>query len=362
VSDTENKAVAALPPGEKFFERLAEGSKQKDKVDLVRTLTYDVLMIEANQGRMILDIGRKLKTIRETLEASGTPSAWKSWCDAFVFSKDYANRMIQVAAVFNEDMPGMMSLSLRHLREIARLSFHDPKPENIKLLTALADQHQLSVHETRFLVTEVNKGTVSLDEVVARSPDLKQEIDRMMQQAKEQGVQESQGKINQLLNKVQELKGTSTELEGRLKDTNKEISGLKKEVKTQTAIEKLGGGDPQVGKLKMKLEQAEQERETTKVALDQSQKDIRKLQHELDRYVNSPTGQAKGDLRKAFTDVEKFFKDHMTPAYLALRVGGVASDEAIAQGLRLADAIEVWSDDLRVALEKLQKAPATPAP
>lgn len=324
-----------------------------ENADTVKTLTYDFLMLEAVRGQNALEIGRKLMRVREALSPAGS-GAWRNWCDTFTYTKDYANRMIQVAEKFSENMPGVMELSFRHLREIARFSDNQT---DLEKLTALASSHNLSAHETRYLVSESNAsaksgGTpVDLDQLVQQHPNLKAEIERRMKAAKDAGKSESAADLDKAQAKLRELSDKAETLGEKLEARNAKVNDLTQQVKTQVAAEILGDGDPEVGHLKIKLEQAVQHRDNVQVALDQTQKDLRKVQYELDKYINSPTGQAKMDLKKVLDDSTKFFKDTMTPAYLAMRVQGVGSPEAAVAVRQLLATIRDWSDNVEALLD-----------
>lgn len=309
-----------------------------ERVELVKTLTYDVVQLEGERGRNALALGRKLKQIREILSGEGSRVAWVNWCETFVHSENYATRMIQVADLFHEDMPGVLQLSLQHMREIARYSDNQ---EDLTRLTEIASSAQIPAKQLRFLVSETKKGKLDLDQLIAEHADIKTELDRRMKAAAKEGQQTSKDEIDQLKASFEEVTQQNVELCEELAKKNKRIDDLAMKIKTKEAEVKLGSGDPELGKLKIKLEQSVQERDNLQLTLDDVQKSLRKVQVDYEKLANGPVGQAKLDIRKTVDEIVYFFKDKMVPVQIALKVKKLP--EARAEILAAAEAVEKWA-------------------
>lgn len=335
-----------------------------DRMALIKTLTHDVLRLEAERGRNAIELGRKLKLIRDTLSVDGkVGKVWAQWCETFVYKQNYASRMIQVAEMFDAEMPGVASLSLQHLREVARFSDKDGFSEEDRArLAKIAEENRIGAKQLRYLVSETKAGNINFEQFLTENPDVNAELDRRMRAAKEEGRAEERTRAEELQAEIEEMDKQSKDLCDQLNQKNDKIEKLQKDLKMSIASTKLGDGDPQVGKLKIELEQASQQKDNLQLQLGETQKELIRMQTEHAKWVNSPAGQAKLDLGKVMSDITKFFKDTMTPAYLALKVNDVGTDEAKAEVIKVIDAIEDWATRARLSLEgveilKVEEAP-----
>jgi hypothetical protein len=317
-----------------------------DSVTLLRELTQDIVGLEVNVGRAMFEMGKKLSTVRATLKEKGVDGAWEKWCQFFEFSKDYANRMIQVSEVFKDADAVPTNLTFRHFRELARFNVKTATEQDVAKLARLISAAGLNTHDTRHLISASNAGKIDmdLDQLSERSPKLRKELDEKLKAAKEMGVTQATARLDELQTRVTAAEAQTKEMEAQVTEKASAIVNLEKQVKTQIAAAKIGEGDLELGKVKIELEQAKQAKETAEMQLKEVASDASKARQTLERFMHSPAGQAKADVKKAFEDLNKFFKDSMTPAYLALRVQRANSPETQAAIKEIVNGIRGWCD------------------
>lgn len=330
-----------------------------DSVALLRSLTEDVVNLEAAVGRALWETGKKLGTIRSMLKEKGTTGAWEKWCEFFAYSKDYANRMIQVAEVFKDAEAVPSNLTFRHFREVARFNYHAATESDVAKLAQLVSAAGLNTKDTRQLVSAANAGKIDLDldSLSEESPKLRKELEIKLQAAREMGTAESAARLEELQTRIGTMEEHTKSLEDIVMQKATRITQLADQVKFNDAAVKIGEGDPEVGKLKIELEQATQAKDIASAELKEVARDASQARQALDRLMNSPAGQARVDAKKCFEDLVKIFKDSMTPAYLSLRVHRANSPETVAAVLSVVSAIEEWCK-----LVRTQLATVTPAP
>ncbi len=336
-----------------FFEPL---DLSADRVELLKNLTHDLVDLEAARGSNTLQIGRKLKQIRTLLIDSndGSKEQWQLWCKTFGFTADYVNRMIHVADVFTDGMPGLQHFSLQHLREIAR--FSDNQEDRVRL-AQVAEQHKLGSKQLRYLVSETKKEAINLDEIIAEHPDLRSELDRRMKRAKDEGKREgldsAKDEITQLKSQLESEQAKITGLTSQFESKNKKLEEMAARIRLLEASDKVGEGNVELGELRIQKQQLEAQVDNLKISLTDVQKAMQQTQYRYDTLVNSPLGQAKLDLRKVMDDITKFFKDTMTPAYVQMRAGAVNSVEAQVQVAKVAEVVGDWAENTKQLLAAL---------
>jgi len=318
----------------------------QDKAQRLRSLTRDIVELEAARGRNILDLGRKLAEIKNDLE----PNMWELWCVTFTYTKDYALRMIQISDMVDSGELAGMNLSLQHLREIARLS-DDPKKGNFshlrQVVGELATKYDLSSQQVRLLVGETKKG-LNLDTLITEYPDLRTELDRRVKAAHTQGTQEGAVATAALQKELETAKKT-------LEINQAHIAKLSVKIREVEGAKTIGDGNLDLGKLRVELEQAQQEKTNLILRVNEVQGDLQRQQGEHDRWMNSPLGQAKMDMRKMLDDTTKFFKDTMTPMMIQMKISssalkplGSAPKEEV---LKMVGVVEAWCKDVKKSLE-----------
>jgi len=344
---TPDTSIVAVEEG--AFDGMALTNDQSFQL---KQLTEEVLFLEALRGKNALDLGNKLKQVRGLL--GNTPakggSAWGKWCDTFMYTRDYAARLIQIADVF-DTVAGADTLSIRHMREIARIS--SESTVSVQRLTDIVNEHNLGVHDVRHLVTDANAGKVDIEAMIQANPDLKAEIDRRVKDAKTTSNQ----KVEQMQTKLREVDAEKDQLAEELTAQQEALRTAKQTSKVDVAAMQLGDGDPEKGKLKIKLEQATQERDNLALSLDQTQKALQKVQGNHDKWVNSPAGQAKLDFRRLLDEMDKFFKDTLTPAYVQLRATKV-EDDARGELASRVELVREWVAAVDAALNNVAGTPA----
>jgi flagellar biosynthesis chaperone FliJ len=331
----------------------------EDSAALVRSLTEDVVNLEAVAGRALWEMGRKLGSIRTILKDKGVTGAWEKWCEHFAYSKDYANRMIQVADVFKDAEAVPMNLTFRHFREVARFNFHNSTPEDVAKLARVVSAAQLNTKDTRELISAANAGKVDLDlkSLAETSPKLRKQLDDQLKKAREMGAAEAAERADELQSRITQMDEQTKQLQTDVNERAARVTELSGQVKLHEAATKIGEGDPEIGKLKIQLEQATQAKETVEMQLREVAADASKARQNLERFMHSPVGQAKADVKKSFEELQKFFKDSMTPAFLALRINRVDNEETKKAILSVVDVIDGWSKQVRQ--EIAQQMPTT---
>jgi hypothetical protein len=338
----------SLVPVTKFFEEI---TLPEDQIARVRELTEDVLDLEMNRGMNALHMGKKLVQVRNLLVTQpkvGTITPWSHWCKTFVYSQDYANRLIQIAEIFDENTPGLSQLTPRHLREIAR--FSDTQVSREEMVKLVADNN-LGVHAVRFLATEVKQGRMTLEDLMKVSTDLKSDVEKRMREAR----RESKEKIDEANRKVAESSVIQRDLEEKLANKTDDVETLVANLREREAATILGEGNDELGQMKIDLQRLEQVKDNLELALNQTQAEMRKMKNENDRATASPLGKAQGEIRQLIGSVEKFFKETMSPVYLAVKASAVNPADRLDLG-KLVDAIDNWAHDVRVSLEDLERA------
>lgn len=324
-----------------------------DSFTLLRSLTEDVLNLEAGVGKSLWEMGRKLGTIRSLLKDKGVTGSWEKWCEYFAYSKDYANRMIQVAEIFKDAESVPATLTFRHFREIARFNFKNSSEDDVAKLAKVVAAAGLTTKDTRQLISAVNAGKVDLNlkSITENSPKLRKELEDTLKAAREMGVSEAAARLQELQDRIAKMDKDAQALNQELETKANKVKELAGQVRLNEAAVKLGDGDPEVGKLKIELERAIQAKQSVEVALKEVSRDATHARMALDRFQNSPAGQVRADVKKAFEDLQKFFKDNMTPAFLTLKVQKVNSEETKEAVLALVDSIEDWCQLVRDQLE-----------
>lgn len=341
-------ALAKTPDQQQAF--LTEQLKVSgDSVALVRELTRDIVNLEINVGRAMFEMGKKLSTVRSTLKEKGAEGAWEKWCDYFQFTKDYANRMIQVSQVFKDADSVPANLTFRHFRELARFNVSSAGEQDVAKLSRLISAAELNTHDTRHLITATNAGKIDLDldALSETSPTIRKELEDKLKAAKEMGLAEAADRMEELHQRAATADTQVKELETRLTEKASAVVNLEQQLKMQEAADLVGEGDQELGRAKIELEQARQGRETAELQLREVASDASKARQALDRFMHSPAGQAKADVKKVFEDLQKFFRDTMTPAYLTLRVQRADGAETKAAIEAVIGGIEGWCKQSR---------------
>jgi len=328
-----------------------------DSFVLLRSLTEDVLNLEANVGKSLWEMGKKLSSIRTLLKEKGVAGSWEKWCEYFAYSKDYANRMIQVAEIFKDADSVPSSLTFRHFREVARFNFKSSSEEEVAKLAKVVAAAGLNTKDTRQLISAANAGKIDLDlnSITESSPKLRKELDETLKKAREMGANESAKRLEELQKRVEKMDQDAQALAQELDLKASKVKELTGQVRLNDAAVKIGDGDPEIGKLKIQLERAIQAKESVEMALKEVSRDATHARMALDRFQNSPAGQAKTDVRKSFEDLQKFFKDSMTPAFLTLKVHKVSSEETKEAIISLVEGIEDWCNLVRQQLNQPTK-------
>lgn len=315
----------------------------------LKSLSSSVLMLQANTGKMAVETGQALKRIKEVLCAEN-PELWEHWIGHFAFSKDYANRMIKVAERVAESpmlQREINNLSFRHLREIDRFARGEGNEE--AMVQAIIGSN-LSVDETRFLVTQGNKGKIDVAELVKDNPDLKPVVEQLQKQFREDAAAESRSKTTELKERIRDLQDSTEQLRQEQSEKDEQMDKLVNALHVEKAAEEVGEGDVEKGKLLIELEQTKQKLANTEAALEQVSGDFSRVQTNYEQWRHSPTGVAKMEYRKTVDEITKFFSTTMTPAAIVAKIKGLDSQEAVDEMIAMVDLVQHWAADVRAQL------------
>lgn len=135
--------------------------------------------LEDTAAKSQLDMCYALKRIHDELiqhKETNNPrrSAWNVWLENFMYTEDWATRMVRTAEVASkmdlETLPP--GRKVRHLREIGRLVTGQA---DMKQLATLAETQDLRTEALRLVVNKVNREGVSVADAVQSVSKLKDE-------------------------------------------------------------------------------------------------------------------------------------------------------------------------------------------